>query len=99
MLLDSLSRHIPIILLPLPRTRVHFSLPANSNLSVFRSRTPIALRAGLFRSPETLAALRVEAAERFLGWREVERAVRGVEEQGSVVAPTGTKDEAWSKAQ
>jgi len=33
------------------------------------------LRAGLFRSPETLSALRSEATDRFLRWREVERTV------------------------
>ena len=30
---------------------------------------------GLFRSPETLSTLRSESADRFLRWREVERAV------------------------
>lgn len=35
----------------------------------------MALRTGLFRSPETLSTLRSEAADRFLRWREVERAV------------------------
>lgn len=36
------------------------------------------LRTGLFRTPSILAALRAEAAERFLRWREVERAVERV---------------------
>jgi hypothetical protein len=58
------------------------------------------LRTGLFRSPETLAALRCEATDRFLRWREVERAVGEIhsgrqERQG---AYTG-KAPKWSKAE
>ncbi|KAH7928871.1 hypothetical protein BV22DRAFT_1110246 [Leucogyrophana mollusca] len=75
-LLDALAPHIPIIILPHssspPRPRPH--------MSSFLPATPAALRAGLFRSPETLSTLRYEAAERFLRWREVERAVEGIRE-------------------
>lgn len=70
-LIDTLSPHVPVILLPQgpsnSRTRTH--------LSLFRPSSPLALRQGLFRSPETLAMVRGEAADRFLRWREVERAV------------------------
>ncbi|KAJ2919739.1 hypothetical protein MD484_g632, partial [Candolleomyces efflorescens] len=47
-------------------------------LSSFRPRNAVALKNGLFHSPETLATLRMEAAGRFLRWREVERVVRGL---------------------
>jgi hypothetical protein len=35
----------------------------------------VALRSGLFNSPDTLSLLRSEATDRFLKWREVERMV------------------------
>ncbi|KAJ2932426.1 hypothetical protein H1R20_g4640, partial [Candolleomyces eurysporus] len=47
-------------------------------LSSFRPRDAVALKHGLFHSPETLATLRMEAAGRFLRWREVDRVVRGL---------------------
>jgi hypothetical protein len=47
-------------------------------LSAFRPKDEVALKHGLFHSPETLATLRMEAAGRFLRWREVERVVRGL---------------------
>ncbi|TEB32764.1 hypothetical protein FA13DRAFT_1731279 [Coprinellus micaceus] len=47
-------------------------------LSSFRPKDEVALKHGLFHSPETLARLRTEAAGRFLRWREVERVVRGL---------------------
>lgn len=37
----------------------------------FRPRNTLELRAGLFRSPETLRKLRESAAERFAHWREI----------------------------
>jgi hypothetical protein len=46
----------------------------------------VALRAGLFHSPETVALLRSEAADRFLRWREVEKAVEGIWEGSLSVA-------------
>ncbi|KAH9968183.1 hypothetical protein BC827DRAFT_1170874 [Russula dissimulans] len=74
-IIDGLGAHIPIILLPstgLPRGR----LP----VSAFRPPSVPALRAGIFRSPETLTLLRSEAADRFLRWREIERAAGTVHE-------------------
>ena len=56
----------------LPRAR----LP----VSTFRPSSSQALRAGIFRSPETLNLLRTEAADRFLRWREIERAASTVHE-------------------
>lgn len=47
-------------------------------MSSFMPTSPSALRNGLFQSPETLSSLRYEAAERFLRWREVERAVETI---------------------
>lgn len=66
---------LPVIVLP----------PLNrdskiSNLSSFCPSSAVALRHGLFRSPETLALLRSEASDRFLHWREVERAVDTIHE-------------------
>lgn len=51
-----------------------FHIPS-AKLSSFRPSSPVALRNGLFRSPETAALLRAEAVDRFLRWREVEKAV------------------------
>ena len=68
-------------------------------MSSFRPSSPSALRNGLFRSPETLSSLRYEAAERFLRWREVERAVENIavihRETAHYVAE---KSQGWDKA-
>ena len=84
-LVESLSTHIPIILLPpptplnpSPSPHDHARRASSSHLSAFRPTSIAALRTGLFRSPTTLATLRAEAAARFLRWREVERAVERV---------------------
>ncbi|TBU47145.1 hypothetical protein BD309DRAFT_952414 [Dichomitus squalens] len=87
-LIESLSTHIPIIILPpspLHRSpssheheHEHGRRASSSHLSAFRPTSLAALRNGLFRSPNTLATLRAEAAARFLRWREVERAVERV---------------------
>ncbi|KAG6887067.1 hypothetical protein C0992_000956 [Termitomyces sp. T32_za158] len=66
---DSAS-NIPIILLPRPS-----NANQNARISSFRPSSIVALRAGLFRSPETISLLRSEATDRFLRWREVERSV------------------------
>ena len=82
-LIEALSPHIPIIILPSPFS-LHSRLPdvsykvSSPHLSAFRPASLDALRTGLFRTPSTLAALRAEAAARFLRWREVERAVERV---------------------
>ncbi|KAI0634606.1 hypothetical protein C8Q77DRAFT_1157401 [Trametes polyzona] len=84
-LIDILSPHIPIIVLPLasasrdPPPNVSYKVH-NPHISSFRPASIDALRTGLFRNPSTLAALRAEAASRFLRWREVERAVRRVQQ-------------------
>ncbi|RPD61816.1 hypothetical protein L226DRAFT_534000 [Lentinus tigrinus ALCF2SS1-7] len=94
-LVESLSSHVPIILLP---TSTPNALPtpshdrsrraSTSHLSSFRPNSMDALRSGLFRTPTTLATLRSEAASRFLRWREVERAVERVQwSTGTVRAP------------
>ncbi|KAI0311756.1 hypothetical protein OF83DRAFT_722876 [Amylostereum chailletii] len=72
-LIDTLGAHIPVIILP-PSAGTHtrHRLP----LSAFRPPTPLALQTALFRTPEALALLRAEAAERFFRWREIERAAR-----------------------
>ncbi|KDR72540.1 hypothetical protein GALMADRAFT_270524 [Galerina marginata CBS 339.88] len=78
-IISSLSKHIPLI--PLPRLHgPHRGLGhgSASKLSEFRPASAVALRSGLFHSPETVALLREEAVDRFLRWREVERAVEGI---------------------
>ncbi|KAF8558682.1 hypothetical protein OG21DRAFT_1374856, partial [Imleria badia] len=75
-LIDVLAPHIPVILLRHGLDQTRF--PSRPHMSSFRPSSPSALRNGLFRSPETLSSLRYEAAERFLRWREVERAVENI---------------------
>lgn len=74
LVLDELSTQIPIILLPPVHGRHHYhrSIP---KLSSFKPSSVLALRAGLFRSPEILAAVRGEAADKYLHWSSVERSV------------------------
>jgi len=68
-LVEQLSPHIPIIALPpFPSSR-----RSSQHLASFRPQDSTALRSHLFRSPETLTSLRMEAADRFLRWREVHR--------------------------
>lgn len=57
------------------RTNQDNSPLGKARLASARPSSAYGLRTSLLRSPETLAALRLEAAERFLRWREVERAV------------------------
>ncbi|KAI9464146.1 hypothetical protein BJY52DRAFT_1078310, partial [Lactarius psammicola] len=91
-IIDGLGAHIPVILLPAgPRS---LRLP----VSAFRPSSTHALRAGIFHSPETLNLLRGEAAERFLRWREVERAVRSVRESRTDDARSQNSVVAWDKA-
>ncbi|KAJ3569454.1 hypothetical protein NP233_g5036 [Leucocoprinus birnbaumii] len=77
LLINQLGTQIPLVILP--RLQSHStpdSTPiTNDKLSAFRPSTAVALRSGLFSSPETLALLRSEATDRFLRWREVERTV------------------------
>jgi hypothetical protein len=76
-IIESLAPQIPIIVLP----RMSAGRYAHINkLSSFRPSSALALRAGLFRTPETLASLRSEAADRFLQWREVERSVNSLQQ-------------------
>lgn len=66
---EQLSPHIPVIALPpFPSSR-----RSSQHLSSFRPADSTSLKSYLFRSPETLASLRTEAADRFLRWREVHR--------------------------
>ncbi|KIK96881.1 hypothetical protein PAXRUDRAFT_825482 [Paxillus rubicundulus Ve08.2h10] len=75
-LIDTLAPHIPVVVLRYGPDRTQF--PSRPHMSSFRPSSAIALRNGLFCSPETLSSLRYEAAERFLRWREVERAVENL---------------------
>lgn len=68
-------------------------------MSSFRPSSSSALRNGLFRSPETLSSLRYEAAERFLRWREVERAVENIAASHRETAYyIAEKTQEWDKA-
>ncbi|CDO70050.1 hypothetical protein BN946_scf184601.g3 [Trametes cinnabarina] len=87
-LIDALYPHIPVVVLPSPSPAPTATYGHSSDLSYrifppdasgFRPASLEALRKGLFRSPNTLATLRAEAASRFLRWREVERAVDRVQ--------------------
>ncbi|RDB17355.1 hypothetical protein Hypma_001813 [Hypsizygus marmoreus] len=72
-IIDTLGPQIPIVVLPRISNSDHF--PFLSKLSTFRPPSAVALRSGIFHSPEIIATLRSEAADRFLRWREIERAV------------------------
>jgi len=87
-IVSALSTHIPLIILPRlhgPRRDAGFKdndetevFVPPPKLSAFRPPSAVVLRNGLFHSPETVALLRSEAADRFLKWREVERSVEGI---------------------
>jgi len=72
-------------------------LRARLPISAFRPSSIQALRAGIFRSPETLNLLRSEAADRYLRWREIERAASTVHESRSD-ARSKQQGVAWDKA-
>jgi len=105
-IIESLESYIPIIVLP------RISGPHRGpddlgiqkkrfKLSSFKPTSAVALKTGLFHSPETVGLLRGEAVDRFLRWREVERAVREIKSTGKRKRDseqrTGT--EGWTKAQ
>ncbi|KAK7034539.1 hypothetical protein VNI00_012386 [Paramarasmius palmivorus] len=89
-LVDTLASQIPIICIPSssfsftslsPRTHnpsYTSTMGSNDTLSSFRPLTPLALRHGLFRSPEILATIRTEASEKFLRWSRVEGVVKEI---------------------
>ncbi|EGO26816.1 hypothetical protein SERLADRAFT_464293 [Serpula lacrymans var. lacrymans S7.9] len=100
-LLDALALHIPMIVLPELSDNDHHS--GRLHLSSFCPRSGVALRSGLFRSPETISMLRFEAAERFLRWREVEREVKNIAQSrkdvfGPAVKPK-SEEPVWDKAE
>lgn len=70
LIIDAVGQEIPIIVLP----RLSDAIK-NTMVSSFRPSSIVALRAGLFHSPETISVLRSEATDRFLRWREVERSI------------------------
>lgn len=67
----------PSYLEPLETPSTPSSRP-EPNTSTIRPPDAYVLRTSLFRRPEDLGTLRLEAAERFLRWREVERSVQQV---------------------
>ncbi|KAF8639160.1 hypothetical protein AX17_001648 [Amanita inopinata Kibby_2008] len=83
-IIDDLGVYIPVIAIP-PLSDHRDQNPdqslatrQNPILSSFRPRTLAALRAGLFHSPETIALLRGEAADRFMRWRVIECTVADI---------------------
>lgn len=91
LIIDNLGNEIPIIVLPRLRDS------GSAKLSSFRPANAVALRAGLFHSPETLTLLRTEAADRFLRWREVERSVDHVH-QAQRERDVHREKQRWDKA-
>lgn len=73
-LISELGNQIPLIVLPRLYSRPQDS-SLTDKLSAFRPPTTVALRSGLFNSPETLSLLRSEATDRYFKWREVQRTV------------------------
>lgn len=69
----------------------------NFKLSAFKPTSAVALKTGLFHSPETVTLLRGEAVDRFLRWREVERAFGEIE--SSRKRKRDWEQEGWTKAQ
>lgn len=63
-----------------------------AKLSSIRPHSAHALRHALLRSPEALATLRLEASERFMRWREVERAVGHVLRGTSPSSPPSERE-------
>lgn len=97
-LIDMLAPHIPVVVFRHGLDQTRF--PPRPHMSSFRPSSPSALRNGLFRSPETLSSLRYEAAERFLRWREVERAVENIAESHRETAQyIAEKPQGWNKAE
>jgi len=93
LLIDSLGPKIPIILLPRLTSRTPAAI-SNHTLSSFRPNSIIALRTGLFRTPDTLASLRAEGADRFLRWREVDRVMDNLSRP---VTSSKVSEPEWSK--
>lgn len=73
-LISELGSQVPLIVLPRLYSRPQ-DASLTDKLSAFRPSTAVALRSGLFNSPETLSLLRTEATDRYFKWREVQRAV------------------------
>ncbi|KAF9224885.1 hypothetical protein BS17DRAFT_55152 [Gyrodon lividus] len=96
-LIDTLAPHIPVVVLRHGLDQTRF--PSRPHMSSFRPSSAFALRNGFFRSPETLSSLRYEAAERFLRWREVERAVESLGASHRETAQyISEKKPGWDKA-
>lgn len=93
-IISSLSSVIPVV--PFSSTSssalLSFRSGGDTQVSAFKPRTASALRSGLFRSPSTLAALRIEAADRFMRWREVEHYM------DDVAKPSQLEEMDWDKA-
>ena len=79
-LVRDLATHIPIIIIHLPTHSSHrravAANPFTSAISSVRPSSLPQLRDFLFHSPSVLAHLRIEAAERFLRWRDLNAALR-----------------------
>ncbi|KAI6002144.1 hypothetical protein EDD15DRAFT_2129173, partial [Pisolithus albus] len=96
-LIDALATHTPVIIFRYGLDQTRF--PPRPHMSSFSPSSASALRNGLFRSPETLLSLRYEAAERFLHWREIERAVESIHISNREIAHRLLeKAPSWDKA-
>ena len=91
-IVERLSPHIPVIALPpFPSSR-----RSSQHLSSFRPANSTVLRSHLFRSPETLVSLRMEAADRFLRWREAYRVRNTLTLSVATTSPTLLKGRSYS---
>ncbi|KAL1738408.1 hypothetical protein HDZ31DRAFT_27278, partial [Schizophyllum fasciatum] len=93
-IVDRLGLHIPIVVLP-RSARPRY--PPTARLAALSPLSAIALRTALFRAPDAVAALRCEAADRFLRWCEVEHVAGEIAGAQTQVRQPGKR--AWSKAQ
>lgn len=80
--MSSLSSSVPVILvctaaLSTNVTSFSHGMTSPPKLASFQPHSQLSLRTGLLHSPQTISVLRVEAADRFMRWREAERCLEG----------------------
>lgn len=85
-IINELSPYIPVITMPIPLPHPYgpvlskaSSSPESATTSTVRPKSLTQLRDNLFLNPSTLHHLRIEAAERFLRWRDLNAALRAPE--------------------
>ncbi|KAK7692982.1 hypothetical protein QCA50_004623 [Cerrena zonata] len=89
-IISELSLHVPLIIFPSNIFNPRMNRSGSPLLSTFRPESAHAFRHGLFHTPEVLGTLRLEAVDRFLRWREIERGVESVLDSASGYYPLQT---------